>query len=198
VVTMTRIFEFVKTTMLGGLLVILPLALIVFLLWRAIGMVRKGLEPIVSIFPEPVIFPELTDVFIVVATCFLTGLIFRTRIGDRLYEAGEHHILSRIPGYTLLRSLSRQIAGKGEGVTFSAALVEIEEALVPAFLVEEHDDWSFTVFVPASPTPTVGSLYILPGPRVHPVNVPFAKAVECLTQWGVGSKELLQAMRRGK
>jgi uncharacterized membrane protein len=184
--------------MLGGLLVILPLALILILLLRAIAMVRKALEPIVSIFPEPVIFPELTALFIVVAACFLTGLIFRTRIGELIYQASERHILVRIPGYTLLRSLSQQITGEGEGVTFTAALVEIEEALVPAFLVEEHEDGSFTVFVPASPTPTVGAIYILPRERVHPVNVPFAKAVKCLSQWGVGSGELLQAMRRGK
>ena len=80
-------------------------------------------------------------------------------------------------------------------MSFSVALVEIEEALVPAFLVEEHEDGSFTVFVPSSPTPTVGALYILPPERVHPVNVSFAKAVKCLTSWGVGSGELLQAMR---
>jgi uncharacterized membrane protein len=194
---MNRISEFVKTTMLGGLLVILPLALIVILLLRAIAMVRKALEPIVSIFPEPVIFPELTALFIVVAACFLTGLIFRTRIGEGIYQVSER-LLVHIPGYTLLRSLSQQITGEGEGVTFTAALVEIEEALVPAFLVEEHEDGSFTVFVPVSPTPTVGALYILPRARVHPVNVPFAKVVKCLSEWGVGSGELLQAMRRGK
>jgi len=70
-------------------------------------------------------------------------------------------------------------------VSFSVALVEIEEALVPAFLVEEHEDGSFTVFVPSSPTPTVGALYILPKERVHPVNVSFATAIKCVTRWGL-------------
>ena len=104
--------------------------------------------------------------------------------------------MERLPGYSLMRSLSRQITGQEEGVSFSPALVEIEEALVPAFLVEEHEDGSYTVFVPASPTPTIGSLYILPRARVHPVDVPFAKAVKCVGQWGVGSGELLRAMQR--
>jgi uncharacterized membrane protein len=95
-----------------------------------------------------------------------------------------------------LRGLSRQLAGQEEGGAFSAALVEIENALVPAFLVEEHEDGSYTVFVPASPTPTVGSLYILPRERVHPVNIPFTKAIKCVSEWGVGSGEWLRAMQR--
>lgn len=75
-------------------------------------------------------------------------------------------------------------------------LETIEEGLVPAFLVEEHEDGSYTVFVPAVPTPTVGAVYILPRARVHPVDVPFGKAVKCVTRWGAGSGELLRAMRR--
>jgi hypothetical protein len=34
--------------------------------------------------------------------------------------------------------------------------VEIEEALVPAFIIEELDDGRFTVFVPSVPTPFAG------------------------------------------
>jgi len=33
------------------------------------------------------------------------------------------------------------------------ALVEIEEALVPAFIIEELEDQRVTVFVPSVPTP---------------------------------------------
>jgi uncharacterized membrane protein len=62
--------------------------------------------------------------------------------------------------------------------------------------VEEHEDGSYTVFVPAVPTATVGAVYILPRARVHPVDVPFWKAVKCVTRWGAGSGELLRAMRR--
>ena len=92
--------------------------------------------------------------------------------------------MERLPGYTLMRSLSRQLTGQEEGVSFSPALVEIEEALVPAFLVEEHEDGSYTVFVPASPTPTIGLLISCREAWVHPVDIPFAKAVKCVSQWG--------------
>ena len=192
---MNKVGQFVKMTMIGGLVVILPVALIVLLLMKAMTEVQKVLQPIASLLPEAVILPKVMALLIVIGGCFLTGLVLNTRIGRQVYQVGERQVLERIPGYTLLRSLSQQFSGQEEEVSFSVALVEIEEALVPAFLVEEHEDGSFTVFVPSSPTPTVGALYILPWARVHPVNVPFVTAVKCLTRWGVGAGELLQAMR---
>lgn len=192
---MNKVSQFLKMTMLGGLVVILPVALIVLLLMKAMTAVQEVLQPIVSLLPEDVILPKVMALLIVIGGCFLTGLVLKTRIGRQVYQVGERQILERIPGYTLLRDLSQQFSGREEGVSFSVALVEIEEALVPAFLVEEHEDGSFMVFVPSSPTPTVGALYILPRERVHPVNVPFVQAIKCVTRWGVGSGELLRAMR---
>ncbi len=193
---MSKVMEFSKTTLIGGLLVILPVALIGLLLLKAMTLVETLLGPIMSLLPHEVFLPRVIALLIVIGFCFLTGLILKTRIGQLIYQAGERRILERLPGYTLMRSLSRQLAGQEEGVSFSPALVEIEQALAPAFLVEEHEDGSYTVFVPASPTPTVGSLYILPRARVHPVDIPFAKAVECVSQWGMGSGKLLRAMQR--
>ena len=62
-------------------------------------------------------------------------------------------------------------------------LVEIEEALVPAFLIEKHTDGQFTIFVSSSPMPMPGAIYILQPERVHPVGVPLAEAMVCLMKW---------------
>jgi hypothetical protein len=51
------------------------------------------------------------------------------------------------------------------------ALAEIEEALVPAFIIEELEDGRFTVFVPSGATPFAGAVYILnsqPGTGASP------------------------------
>ena len=64
----------------------------------------------------------------------------------------------RIPGYALLRSLTQQLAGQGKENVWKPAMVEIEEALVPAFIIEVHDDGRFTVFVPSVPTPLACAL----------------------------------------
>jgi uncharacterized membrane protein len=83
-------------------------------------------------------------------------------------------------------------------MVWKPALAEIEEALVPAFIIEALDNGSFTVFVPAAPTPFTGSIYILTPERVHPVDVPFTSVIKSLSHWGSGSKELVAAMKTPK
>jgi hypothetical protein len=74
----------------------------------------------------------------------------------------ERSILQKIPGYEVIRSMTRQLAGQGQESSWQPALAEIEDALVPAFIVEDLDDGRFTVFVPSSPAPLAGAIYILP------------------------------------
>ena len=104
---MNKVMEFSNTTMIGGLLVILPVAVIAALLIKAMNLVQKVLGPIISLLPDEVILPKVIALFIIVGLCFLTGLMLRTRIGRQIHQAGDR-LLARLPGYTLLRSLSRQ------------------------------------------------------------------------------------------
>jgi uncharacterized membrane protein len=90
--------------------------------------------------------------------------------------------------------MTRQLAGQSQESDWQPALAEIEEALVPAFIVEELDDHRFTVFVPSAPTPLAGAIYILSTERVHPLEVPFTQALKAITRWGSGSKDLVNAM----
>ena len=91
--------------------------------------------------------------------------------------------------------MTRQLAGQGQDSTWQPALAEIEEALVPAFIVEDLDDGRFTVFVPSAPAPISGAIYILSAERVHPLNVQFTQLIKAVTRWGSGSKELVEAMQ---
>ena len=101
----------------------------------------------------------------------------------------------RLPGYGLLRSLTQRLAGDGEERTWQPALAELEDALVPAFIIEELDDGRFTVFVPSVPTPFAGAVYVIERARVHILDIPFTKAISSISRWGSGSKELVAAMQ---
>jgi uncharacterized membrane protein len=192
---MKKLIGFVKTTLIGGLLVILPVWLVVLLLMKAIKAALVVLKPIAALLSQRVVNDYLAALVLLLAICFVTGLLVRTRLMRRPGEWFEGHILEHMPGYTLLRGMTRRLTGKAEEQTFQPALVEIEEALVPAFIVEKHADGQFTVFVSSSPTPMAGTIYILPPERVHPVDVPLASAMVCIAKWGAGSGQWLAAMR---
>src|SRR5262249_29915420 len=137
---------------------------------------------------------HILSLVLVLVIFFLVGVGVRTRLGRVLRERIEKSFFERLPGYALFRSLTQRLAGQGQENEWKPALAEIEEALVPAFIVEELDDGRFTVFVPSIPTPLAGAVYILTPERVHPLDVPFTQAIQSVSRWGSGSKDLVDAM----
>jgi uncharacterized membrane protein len=192
---MKRLTEFVKMTLIGGVLVVLPIWVTVLLLLKAINGALSVLRPIAKMLPQGVVHEDLVALALLLVICFVTGVMIRTQPVQRLGQWLERRVLEKMPGYTLVRGMTRQLAGTDEETTFQPALVELEDALVPAFIVEKLADGQFTVFVSSSPTPMAGTVYILRPERVHPVEVPLAKAMVSITQWGAGSGKWLAAMR---
>jgi len=188
--------EFTKTTLIGGVLVILPVYLSVLLLLKAFAGVVGLVAPITHGLPVSLLFREVIAMLALIGVCFLCGIALRTGPGLRAKNALERSLLEKIPGYALIRGLAGRIAGKTDEQAFTVVLVEIEDALVPAFLVEDCGDGQCAVFVPSVPTPAAGSIYIIANERVHPVDVPFTQAVSVISKWGAGSSELLAGMKR--
>jgi len=195
---MRKLVELIKTTLIGGVLVVLPIGVVVLLTAKTVVAILGLLQPIAERLPPAMQARDLTAILILVAICFLAGAVVRTTPGKRAQEALDRNLLERIPGYTLVRGLTGRITGQDEGALFAAALVEIEDALVPAFIVEEHADGRYTVFVPSVPTPAAGTVYVLTPERVHLVDVPFTQAVKVITQWGAGAEALVAAMQPQK
>jgi len=194
---MKTLAEFTKTTLIGGVLIVLPIYVSLLLLAKAAKGLLALMKPITDGIPGSLEFREILAVLVLAAVCFVAGLIARTGPGLRAKNAFEQAVLERLPGYTLLRGLAARFTGQADGSTFAPALVEIEEALVPALIIEELENGSYTVLVPSVPTPMAGSLYILPRERVHPVDVPLATALKVFSKWGAGAGELVRAMQPG-
>jgi uncharacterized membrane protein len=192
---MRTLAEFTRTTLIGGLLIILPIYVAVLLLAKAVNGLLSLMAPVAAQLPAGVEFRRIVAILLLVAVCFVVGLIVRTGTGLRAKNAFEQAVLERLPGYTFFRGLAKRLTGSSEEQTLQPALVEIEDALCPAFIVEELDDGSFTVLVPSAPTPMAGSIFILPRERVHPVDIPFTKAIGVFSKWGTGAGEFVQAMK---
>jgi len=192
---MKHLREFIVSSLAGGLLIIVPIYLSILLLLKAMQAVGGVVKPVAKLLPEWFPAEQLLSFLLVLLVCFLIGAGARTRRGQQIRERIEKSLFERIPGYALFRSLTQQLAGTPEANVWKPALAEIEEALVPAFIIEEFEDGRFTVFVPSAPTPVSGSIYILTPERVHLVDVPFTHAVRSLSRWGSGSKELVASMR---
>jgi uncharacterized membrane protein len=192
---MTHPWQFLKTTLLSGLLVVVPLYLAVLLLLKAMSSVAGLVRPLSRLLPDWIPADNILSLLLVLGICFLIGLAVRAPVGRAMRERIETSLFERIPGYALFRSLTQRLAGESRENVWKPALAEIEDALVPAFIIEELEDGRFTVFVPSIPTPLAGAVYVLSRERVHPLDVPFTQAIQTVSRWGSGAKELVAAMQ---
>ena len=179
----------------GGLLVVVPIYLAVLLVLKLMQSVVAFVRPFAMLLPEWFPAEHVLSLFFVLIVCFLIGVAVRAPAGRAIREQIEKSLFEKMPGYALFRSLTQRMAGKDEESVWKPALAEIEEALVPAFVIEELEDGRFTVFVPSVPTPFAGAVYILSRERVHPLDIPFTQAIKSVSRWGSGSKELVAAMK---
>jgi len=190
---MARIF---RTTVLGGVLFLLPVIVIFVILRQAVALIKPAMAPLVSRFPERPIagvsVATLAAVAALVVICFLAGLIARSGPARKVTGLLEWTLLAQLPGYMLVKSFFTGAAQFGDAEGVSTVLARIEDAWQLAFLVETHDDGMKTVFVPGAPSPTSGSVYYLNADRVRPVDIPIQQAVGTIRRLGAGSQELLR------
>jgi len=189
--------EFITSTLVGGLLFVVPVYLAVLLLLKGMKSVGTLVRPFTALLPDWIPAERLLSLLVVLTFCFLVGYALRTQSGRAVRERLEVVFFGKLPGYGLIRSLTQRMAGDSSETAWMPALVELEDALVPGFVIEPLDDGRFTVFVPSVPTPFAGAVYILTADRVHILDVPFTQAVRSISRWGSGSRELVAAMRKG-
>ena len=187
---MKGLAELTKTTLIGGVLIVLPIYLSILLLAKTLSAIVTLLSPVTATIPAGVQFRQVIAVLIVLVVCFVAGIVVRTGPGLRAKHALERSVLEKIPGYELVRGLAHRVSGDEREGAFRPALVEIEDALAPAFIIEELNDGRYTVLIPSVPTPAAGSLLIMQRERVHPLDVPFTQAVKVISKWGAGAGEL--------
>ena len=185
-------------TLMAGILVVLPVYLGLLLLLKATKSLADLLKPVTALLPVWLPGDQILSLLLLLAICFLVGVAIGTSAGRDIQKRIEHSLFEKIPGYTLFRSLTQRLVGESQDETWKPALAEIEHALVPAFIIEEHADGRYTVFVPSVPTPLAGAVFVLTADRVHPVDIAFTQALKTVSRWGAGCKDLVAAMEGAK
>lgn len=195
---MKRMKEFCKSALVGGLLVVLPLAISLFALTWVFGLIRAGIRPVTALVmansPLHGVIVDLLVILVLVVACFAVGVLVRTKLGKWIYASVESNVLLKAPGYSLIKETVAQFLGNRKSPFSSVALAQIygNDTTVSAFITDEHNDGSYTVFVPTGPNPTSGNIYHLPSQYVHPVDVPIEDAMRSIISCGAGSSALIK------
>jgi len=188
---------FIKTTILGGLVVVLPVAVLATVFAWVYGFVSRAIRPITALVLARSNMGEfvadLMVIAVIVAFCFVVGLIIRTRVGRFVHGQLEDRILKIAPGYSLIKETAMQFLGKRKSPFSSVALVQLfqNDTLVTAFVTDEHPDGTCTCFVPTGPNPTSGNIYHVKSQYVHPADVSVEETMRSIISCGAGSGAIL-------
>lgn len=195
---MSRLLQGLKNAFVTGALLVLPAWLALLLIIGLLAKLGILVKPIAGQLPEGVNHPQIVAIGSFLMVCLIAGFLVRTPVGRFLGRLLGEHVFSQVPGYVPLRTIANQFADLDKREGFKPSLVEVEDgSLAPAFLIERHDDGRCTVFIPSAPTPMAGSILIMPGERVHAIDVPIGTILGCVSKWGTGAGELLAAMESG-
>ena len=194
-------FSFFKTTVIGGLLFMVPFAVLVIVFEKITPIAKKIVQPIADLIPAESFVgldvPVILTVIAILLLCFLIGLFARTRIATRLIGGMEQSVLRRIPGYSFLKTVSSDIADDDGKPADRVVLVQFDDAWQLGLKVDELNEGRFaTVFIPDSPTPETGSVMIVSADRVVPANLSLVSAFSCLKARGAGISNILKTQER--
>jgi uncharacterized membrane protein len=170
---MSRIRSFLVLTLLGGLAVVLPMTIFVFLVQWLVGVVDTAIAPLSRWLAHYTTAgghgADVLSFALVLGVCFAIGLLVKTSVGSWLHSKIDG-LLSRLaPGYSTIREMVTQVMG-GEGnasllngkVCRAYIMGAASPVSVTGIVTAEHGSGGYTVYVPTAPVPTSGFVYHLP------------------------------------
>ena len=192
--------KFIKSTILGGVVVLLPVLLTGFFLNWLFNFITGLIYPLTKMVVEKAqlqkFLADVLVILIIIAICFIVGLVVRTKLGRFFYRQAEKRILKVMPGYTLFRNTIKQFLGEGKAPFSGVALVQTfgNSTLMTGFVTDEHPDGRYTVFVPSALNPTTGLILHMEKEYVHLVDVSVEDTMRSIISCGAGSTQLLEKM----
>lgn len=193
---MKPILQFIRATLSGGVLFLLPLLILMQVLKKAHEIFLEISRPLAESLPNLIDgynLHNLIAIVLLVSVCFICGLAFRYKLTKKWLDSLEQNILSFIPGYTLVKSLLASVVGEEVEHGLSTVLVynQDEEAWGIGFLVEEGSGLC-TVFIPEAPRHDSGEVKIVPARNVKKINISSFKTSKSLKSFGKGAIKWLQ------
>jgi uncharacterized membrane protein len=189
---------FLKTTMVGGVLFLLPLAVVLMVLGYALGLASKVAQPISDRFDlqqwgdlAGVGLVTVLSALVLVFVSFAAGLVARTYLGERITRWFESSLLGRLPQYQMLKSMAEGLAQFENARGIKPALISIEGGWQIGYLLESLENGWLSVFLPQAPTPMSGNIMYLPADRVRPLSITMVEAMSIIKRIGVGSGDAL-------
>jgi len=189
--------HFFKTTVIGGLVFLVPVVVLLVVLAKAAGLMMMVAEPMAEWLPIDAIggvaLANVIAVLAVVLICFIAGLVARAAILRAVVGGLESKVLSKIPGYVIIKGM---LSGLEEDDThkLTPVLATLGNTARIGLEIERLDNGRVVVIVPRSPNPWSGEVHIMAPDSVQCLDMPLTAYMENIERFGQGTNEMLRSL----
>lgn len=182
----------IKTTALGGLLFLLPVAVLLYVLGKIAGIMRAAASPLDGVVPMEtplgVILVNALGVLVIFALCYLAGLLAARGFGRGVVQSVESTLVGAVPGYTLIKGVTESMArGDAMAESMKPVLACFDDNAQIAFEIDRTAAGNVVVYLPGAPNPWSGSVVYMTADRVHPLEISVGDAIKSIRSLGRGT-----------
>ena len=186
---MKSFLRFIKTTVTGGILFLLPVVLLIMLFAKAYNILNILSAPISEKLPKIILGFDGGNILVIallIVISFVSGLLFRSKLVKGWVKKLEDNLLINLPGYALIKSITASAIGKQIETDMLPILIQEEDAWNLAFLVEKGEKFS-TVFIPDAPRHDAGEVKIILSTRIKKLDISLNKFILAIKNYGKGA-----------
>ena len=183
--------NFIKTTIIGGLIFLVPVAIVAVVIGKAYSIMLIVAEPIDQLIPIEqvggIAFVNLLALVAIILVCFIAGIIAKSALAKKAYRSLDN-LLMVVPGYALVKGLTDSFSsGEEAAKTLIPSLVKFDECTQICFEVERSPEGTVVVYMPGAPDPWSGGVATVSSERVERLDMSLTEATKMIRQLGRGT-----------
>ncbi len=196
--------RYLRRQFLTGLLVLAPIVITGYIVWKSFVSIDSVIEPLQKRFP----LIDIPGIGFVVVLLFIlfSGILASNLIGRRLLEMGDR-ILNGLPLirriYFALKEISQALLADRKTAFQRVVLIHYphENSYALAFVTRAGVDYfdslvgeeMVNVFVPTTPNPTSGFMLMIPKRAIFSVDLSVEEAMKMVISGGAFSPSVLES-----
>ena len=177
-----------KRTILGGILVLIPMAVVVIVLGKAFQISKSIAEPVSQIIPiervAGIAFVNLLAILLIILLCYLVGWGAQKGLIGSKAKRLDGLMMDVLPGYAVTKGMIASMAEHEDQANQPIpVVVHFDDNSQMAFEMA-RDEGRVVVFLPGAPSAWSGSIVLVRPDQVEALNIPMHQASRMLKGYG--------------
>ena len=193
---MTRSLKPLTTTLIGGVVFLLPLIVVLYVLGQGLALAAHAVEPLVALLPQKdiggIALASIAALALLLLLCFGAGLLARAAVGRAFAERFEARLQTLYPRYSVIKAMSQGLHGALGLRVLKPVMATFDDHQLIAFDIERLDDGRVVLYLPGAPDAWSGSVVLVGTERVQPLDIDAAELAKALQGLGRGTAALLR------